>query len=485
VAAERPTVIAPPSTHIRDRQHGLSSVRQLLQRLRVRNINLPLTIGIASLAACVIILSVLVATSDTAASYYYSTPPVLDHYSSSPLPPPSSVWSFFEWLLGDPAYALLQEVQDLRLRLARTEAQLHRLSQLAASSRPRNAIFTLININPPLYCRLAFVLLRSLLLVQSRAAASAVVRLPFDFIIMIGSEENTDSLRTDRWCKALAALVNRDEKEDRSRRSSGKPGMEQRSAGTVRFLHVPPVALAAWHSIGSDNWRYSLHRMEMFRQLDYDRIVYVDADAVMVHSPARLFELGYDLAAVVDQWDGCHRREVMNGGLVVFRPSLYLFHQLMSSFYTQPSCISGNMQFSDQELINCVCGFGGPVRGSGSRDLTCSLLPSWTSTFPPETACPWFSLKDVLSVHYSAGTTKPWEWEDQECIAAASRSRLEVGEELFQRCHTDQLAFLSYWHCLDNRGSAWLSQVNFDCELVMWNNDTQRPLSAAKRGETE
>ena len=240
------------------------------------------------------------------------------------------------------------------------------------------------------------------------------------------------------------------------------------------------MALADWHGIGSDNWRYSLHRMAMFRQLEYERVVYMDADAVMVQSPAPLFELGYDLAAVVDQWDGCQRREVMNGGLLVFRPSLYLFHQLMSTFYSKPSCISGNMQFSDQELINCVCGFGGPARGSGSRDLTCSLLPSWTSTFPPETACPGSTCATSCPCTTRPAPPSPGSGRTR------SASQLPRALGWMRASRVPALphgpARLPLLLALPGQQGQRLAEPGaHDCELVMWNNDTQQALAAASR----
>ena len=86
------------------------------------------------MAACLIVLVLLVASSDTAASYYYSTPPVLDSYSASSPSASSSVWSLLDWLLADPAAALLAEMEELRLRLARAERQLSTLSQHSAIS---------------------------------------------------------------------------------------------------------------------------------------------------------------------------------------------------------------------------------------------------------------------------------------------------------------------------------------------------------------
>jgi len=80
------------------------------------------------------------------------------------------------------------------------------------------------------------------------------------------------------------------------------------------------------------------------------------------------------------------------------RPSSYLYHQLRALFYRLPSCQSKTIKWSDQELINCLCGYAG-AESKAARDLSCGLLPAWVSTAPADSGCPFFTASDTLVVH--------------------------------------------------------------------------------------
>ena len=365
---------------------------------------------------------------------FLSTAPLL---STSPHPLPA--WPSSSFFLSHPSPLTLPTPSHL--------------SALASSPYPRRAVFTLISIDPPFYCHVAWVLFKSLRMANPSFAV--------DFVLMYEEGQSTDSLTTDPFCAALASFQ-RPSPASPTPTTPFLPFSER--IGAVRFLPVPVVPAAPWHEVLHERWLYSMNRLEMFRVLDYERIVYIDADSVFVHSPLALFDLGYDLAAVVDQWDGCERRSVMNGGLLSFRPSSYLYQQLRTLFYRQPSCLSAVMRWSDQELINCLCGYAG-AETKAARDLSCGLLPAWVSTAPAESACPFFSTADTLAIHYM-GTPKPWEWDDEECIEwGKQRGGLKGSNGEVHRCHKGETGFLTFWHCLDDGGSVSVDHSNRTCVL--------------------
>jgi len=345
----------------------------------------------------------------------------------------------------------------------RTSSHLKHLSQ---SIYPRQAIFTLITLTST-YCHSVWTLYKSLRYTDPGH--------DWDFVVMFAESQDNSTFISDKYCANLysfsyQALLNEkhsSNEESHHNHSSSLPSSGR--IGHIRLMPVPTIENASWHTI-PDRWRYSMNRLEMFHQLDYEHSIYIDADMIMVNSISSLFSLGYDLAGVVDQWDGCGRREVMNGGLLSFKPSIYLFESLKRIFYTEPSCISKTMVFSDQELINCLCGFAEATKPA-VRDLSCGLFPSWAAMYPSDVKCPQFRKNDLIAIHF-AFAPKPWDWHDDECIKSAQLEGNPLVREkqslAMPQCHAidEGKAFLSYWHCIDNGGSLTIDSER-ECKLTI------------------
>lgn len=70
------------------------------------------------------------------------------------------------------------------------------------------------------------------------------------------------------------------------------------------------------------------------------------------------------------------------------------------------SCVSGKWEQSEQELLNCVCGTNGPVRGSRS-EFHCEIMPLFNSVWPKNYGCSAANVVPIRSIHFTAAT-KPW-----------------------------------------------------------------------------
>src|SRR6202022_2942108 len=97
----------------------------------------------------------------------------------------------------------------------------------------------------------------------------------------------------------------------------------------IYFIPVAPLVLPSFVEVPSSNWLYSFLKIHTFGLYQhYSRILFLDLDALLIHSLPEIFnDAGNDitLTGVADQWDGCWRRNVFNGGLIVIRPSAYLY----------------------------------------------------------------------------------------------------------------------------------------------------------------
>lgn len=67
----------------------------------------------------------------------------------------------------------------------------------------------------------------------------------------------------------------------------------------------------------------------VFNLQGFDRVLFLDGDVVLVRDLDSFFDFpaAVQFAAVVDQWDGCKRREVLNGGVWSFVPRYTYNHK--------------------------------------------------------------------------------------------------------------------------------------------------------------
>jgi hypothetical protein len=144
------------------------------------------------------------------------------------------------------------------------------------------------------------------------------------------------------------------------------------------------------------------------------------------------------------------------------------------------SCISGHLEEAEQELLNCLCGFGleraqRPLR----PDLRCGLLPAAANVVPSFSACADYSDDEAVTVHF-ADLPKPWDWTDEEdalCRSIAANATWQQADEWFlqperSRCFTGERSFLVLYRCMlgdgDGQQGSSLSRTLSvpDCRLV-------------------
>ncbi len=258
------------------------------------------------------------------------------------------------------------------------------MSHLHANVKIQEAprvVMTLLTIN---YCTPATVLWKSL-----RVVAPTVT-----FVLLVPEREDISALYSNTDC---SLFIHYDP--------------------NVEIIRIGQEAIPSTARIGLSSWAVSMDKMVSFGFSNFSRIMLVDADTLILASPDDWFDLldgEVDFAGVVDQFDGCNRREVINNGITVFRPS----HQLLSMFRTtlmdDASCLSGKWQWSDQEVTNCLCGLAGTKNPEQRRhDLRCRVLPYSYGAIPHVSSCREYLPEDVKAIHF-AGDRKPWKANIEE-----------------------------------------------------------------------
>lgn len=124
-------------------------------------------------------------------------------------------------------------------------------------------------------------------------------------------------------------------------------------------------------------WNSALNKVYSWAFDLYPRVLILDGDSIILQDLDLIFDdipSLYTVAGADDQFSGCHDRTRLNGGMILLRPSRY-FQIVASELLYDPnaSCFGGSWQQSEQELINCICGFG---TSNGLRpEFACSIMP--------------------------------------------------------------------------------------------------------------
>lgn len=137
--------------------------------------------------------------------------------------------------------------------------------------------------------------------------------------------------------------------------------------------------------------RYAFTKIALWRQTQFRKIVYIDADVVALRAPDELFDLDVPFAAAPDiGWPDC-----FNSGVMVLKPS-------MSEYWSLHTMAAGGVSFdgADQGLLNEYYGSKPWHRLSFAYNCT----PS--SSYQYEPAFRQFQ-SDVNMVHF-IGKDKPW-----------------------------------------------------------------------------
>jgi hypothetical protein len=183
-------------------------------------------------------------------------------------------------------------------------------------------------------------------------------------------------------------------------------------------------------------WLAALNKVHSWGFDLYPRILILDVDSIVLNDIHKIFDSPADATIVgaADQFKDCHDRTRINGGMILLKPSRY-FHISAAELLhdKRASCFSGKWDQSEQELLNCICGYTydgyRPIR----PEFQCSIMPLYNSVWPKNYGCSGANVVPMRSIHFTPGP-KPWKIEDGDldkradtrywkCIRDAARSK--------------------------------------------------------------
>lgn len=187
----------------------------------------------------------------------------------------------------------------------------------------------------------------------------------------------------------------------------------------VRWQALPPIEQPALMRDARPNWLAALNKVHSWAFDLYPRILLLDADSILITELAQIFlesDPYVTIAGGVDQYPSCHSRSRINGGMILLRPSRY-FHVAALELLHDPhaSCLTGKWGQSEQELLNCICGYGYvdkaaiyPLRA----EFRCEIMKVGNSVWPRNYGCSDVVVQGMRSLHFTA-SPKPWKVEEE------------------------------------------------------------------------
>ncbi|AES61240.1 putative glucuronosyltransferase [Medicago truncatula] len=152
-------------------------------------------------------------------------------------------------------------------------------------------------------------------------------------------------------------------------------------------------------------------KLKIFNMTNYNKVVYLDADTIVVRNIEELFKCGKFCANL-------KHSERLNSGVMVVEPSTTLFNDMMSKVKTLPSYTGGDQGF----LNSYYSGF--PNAHVFEPDLSQEILETrpvpemerLSTLYNADVglymlANKWMvDEKELRVIHYTLGPLKPWDW---------------------------------------------------------------------------
>ena len=142
----------------------------------------------------------------------------------------------------------------------------------------------------------------------------------------------------------------------------------------------------------------------------YDRIVYIDADGIVLHNVDHLFKCAHFCASY-------RHSDLFNAGILVLKPSLETFNDMCSHIKKCGTYTGGDQGFLNcyYELLKYAPMFNQQqMLNSSRRDIQLMRLPAQYNSdigmYYVNNKWLYRDVSEPMILHYTLGPTKPWKW---------------------------------------------------------------------------
>lgn len=203
-----------------------------------------------------------------------------------------------------------------------------------------------------------------------------------------GTEVLIHSLRQSGTKETIVVLVT----EAVSKRIMEKLDQVADRVITVDPISNPHSSSACWNDSG-----YT--KLRVWNLVEYDIIVYIDTDALVLESIDELFNLGVDFAAAPDVFPP----DKFNAGVMVLKPCRDVFDKMMAVVHTAPSYDKGDTGFLNHFFPEW---YSGPPASRLAFRYNAQRTMYWMTRAAPGY---WEeAVKPIKILHFSS-SPKPWD----------------------------------------------------------------------------
>lgn len=175
-------------------------------------------------------------------------------------------------------------------------------------------------------------------------------------------------------------------------------------------------------------------KLKIFNMTNYKKVVYLDADTIVVKSVEDLFKCGQFCANL-------KHSERLNSGVMVVEPSESLFKDMMSKVKTLPSYTGGDQGFLNSYYTGFASApvFNPDIAPEVVNSGPVPKMERLSTLFNADVglymlANKWMvDEKELRVIHYTLGPLKPWDWWTSwlvKPVDAWQNIREQLGESL-------------------------------------------------------
>jgi alpha-N-acetylglucosamine transferase len=169
----------------------------------------------------------------------------------------------------------------------------------------------------------------------------------------------------------------------------------------VQKIHSPYEGLSA----RGNYFAGAFSKLHIWNMTDYDRIVYLDSDVLVVKNIDHMFDCGTFCAAL-------RHSDLFNTGVMVIQPNRSIFNDMLGKVEVFPSYTQGDQGFLNVYFKDLVYA---PFFNwsSESRQHQLMRMPAGLNSDIGiyYTTSRWVIPEDeIRNIHYTLGPTKPWIW---------------------------------------------------------------------------
>mmetsp|Transcript_17054 Transcript_17054/g.22099 ORF Transcript_17054/g.22099 Transcript_17054/m.22099 type:complete len:451 (+) Transcript_17054:39-1391(+) len=218
-----------------------------------------------------------------------------------------------------------------------------------------------------------------------------------DGVRVLGRSVLASSLKKNIWWSKFIVLVTQEVRREAKEKLRGE-----------KWHFIDVATISAPYKVSAPRLKYAYSKLAIFNLTNYDRIVYIDADALALKNLSPLAKCPADFCAVMRQF------ELFNSGVLSIRPNRQIAERMRLAIENTFSYTGGDQGFLNSFFYNFEsCPYFDPHHKFllTHAKTKCQRLPSdYNGDWPLFFIHGSTSERRKKIIHLTFGAIKPWTW---------------------------------------------------------------------------